>query len=176
MVWAPAQAIITPRAIPGNLVGFCLDATRQREALDWALGASSAATYKLVKTYQNSIAEADKPVFPCIAFSDDDDAQDYTEDVIEAAYTCTLELSIQSNVPDTAVTQGRTYDKAFRSMIRNCPIATLIANANAIHAVLISMETGFLPIKAAEGGTSRNNFLQQVQIRVGYGLTRGEFI
>ncbi len=167
MAWTPQKAIITPRAIPGNLVAWCLDATRQADALTWAGGTG----YKLVKTYQNSVAEPTKPVFPCIAFSDDNDEQDFTEDLIAAVYTFTLEISIQSANPDPAVTQARIYDKAFRSMIRNCPDATLIANTGALTgAVLISIETGFLAIKAADEGRSRNNFLQQMQIRVRYAL------
>jgi hypothetical protein len=48
-----------------------LDATRQRDALDWALGSSSAATYKLIKKFSASVANRTTPVFPSIAFSDD---------------------------------------------------------------------------------------------------------
>lgn len=169
MTWTPAKKIINAGVIPDNLMTYCLDATRQREALDWALGSSSAATYKLIKKFSASLANMTTPVYPAIAFSDDNDAQDFTEDIVPAAYSGTFEGSIQNANPDTAVTQAKIYRKAFCSMIANCPDSTLIANTGALSgAVLNTMETGFDPIWGHK--KRKNDFLQRFQIRVTYVL------
>lgn len=164
MAWTPTLAIITPRAVPVNLLTYVTDSTRQTDALTWA-GDSSL---KLIKTFSNSVANRAIPVFPSIAFSDDNDAQEFGEDVIQAAYSFTFEVSIQNADPDTAVTNARVYDKALRSMIVNCPDATIISGTGALpEASLITIETGFEPIKTNE---KQNDFLQQFQIRVTYVL------
>ncbi len=158
MAWSPRTNIITARAIPDNLVTYCLDATRQRDALTWAGG----TTLKLIKTAQNSLAERDKPIYPCIAFANDEDAQD-AEDMITAVYPVTFELRIQNSDPDDAVTNARKYAKAFMSMLANCPISTLIANTGANSAAMRTMETKFEPIKAHT--ERKNDFRQDVTIR-----------
>lgn len=158
------MTVITPRAVPVNLLTYVTDSTRQTDALTWA-GDSSL---KLIKKFSNSVANRAIPVFPSIAFSDDNDIQEFGEDVIQAAYSFTFEVSIQNADPDTAVTNARVYDKALRSMIRNCPDATIISGTGALPgASLITIETGFEPIKTNE---KQNDFLQQFQIRVTYVL------
>ena len=171
MTWAPTETIIATRAIPENLIGYCLDATRQADALTWAGGTG----YKLVKTFQNSIVEPTKPVYPSIAFSDDSDAQDFTGDLVEAVYSVTFELSIQNANPDTAVTQARIYSRAFCSMIANCPDATVTTNTGALSGInLASIETGFLSIKS--NVSRKNDFLQQVQIRTIFTMATGSHL
>ena len=162
MAWAPTRAVLNPQAIPENLVGYCLDATRQADALTWAGGTG----YKPVKTFQNSLVERSKPVYPSTAFSDDNDAQGFDSDVITGAYSYTFELSIQNADADTAVEQARVYTKAFRSMIVNCPAPVLAANTGAIegNCFVQTIETGFLAIRAHM--ERKNDFLQVVQIRV----------
>lgn len=125
---------------------------------------------KKVKTLQNSLAEPTKPVYPAISFSDDNDAQEFGEDTITGAYVCTFELWIQNADSGTAVTNARIYDKAFRSMIANCPHATLIDGTGIVTAVLLGLETSFEVIKTNE---MRNDFLQVFQIRCSYGLYAG---
>lgn len=166
MAWTPTYNILTPRAIPSNLATYCLDATRQGEALTWA----GDGTLKLVKTLQNSIAEPTKPVYPAISFSSDDDAEEFGDEMIEGAYVCTFEFWIQHAAAGTAVTNARVYDKAFRSMIANCPTATLITGTGATTAKLLGLETSFEVIKTNE---MRNDFLQVFQIRCSYVLFAG---
>lgn len=169
MTWTPKLAVITPRAIPVNLLTYVTDATRQGDALTWA----GDGSLKKIKTFSNSVANRAIPVFPSIAFSDDNDAQSFENDITLTAYSCTFEVSIQNSDPDTAVTNARVYDKALRSMILNCPDATLISGTGAINgASLLTMETGFEPIKTNE---KQNDFLQQFQIRVTYAL-RAEYL
>lgn len=161
MTWTPTLAIITPRAVPVNLLTYVTDSTRQTDALTWA-GDSSL---KLIKTFSNSVANRAIPVFPSIAFSDDNDIEEFGEDTVTAAYAFTFEVSIQNADPDTAVTNARVYDKALRSMIVNCPSATLGTNTGCVSgtAAVQTIETGFEPIKTNE---KQNDFLQQFQIRV----------
>lgn len=161
MAWTPTLTVLTPRAIPVNLLTYVTNTTRQTDALTWA-GDSSL---KLIKTFSNSVANRAVPVFPSIAFSDDNDAQEFGEDVIQAAYSFTFEVSIQNANPDTAVTNARVYDKALRSMIVNCPASTLGTDTGCVtgSATVAAIETGFEPIKTNE---KQNDFLQQFQIRV----------
>jgi hypothetical protein len=170
MTWAPTRAVITARAIPENLLTYITDATRCRAALDWALGSTSAATYKLLNKYTTSVLARSTPVFPSIAFSDDNDEQ-AGEDVLVCIYTAIFEVSVQNTSPDTAATQARVYSKAISSLMLNCPIATLISGTGATFGqVPHPPMTGFLPIKTNE---KQNDFLQQFQIRVVVNLDTG---
>lgn len=168
MAWTPTLAILTPRAIPTNLLTYVTDATRQADALTWAGGTS----LKAFKTFAQSVANRAIPVYPSIAFRDDNDVQEFDGDVISCAYSCVFEVSIQNASPNTAVTQARTYQDAICSMIANCPQSTLIANTNAVRATLVGLECGFEPIKTND---KQNDFLQVFQIRAAYFVTSGQY-
>lgn len=161
MAWTPSYTVLKTRAIPSNILTYVIDATRQADAITWAGGGS----LKAFKTFSNSVANRTKPVFPSIAFSDDNDVQVFGDDLIEAVYSCIFEVSIQHSSPDTVVTNARYYAAALVSMIRNCPPATLAANTGAdVYATVIEgVEVGFEQIKTNE---MQNDFLQQFQIRV----------
>jgi hypothetical protein len=170
MAWTPTLNILTARAIPVNLLTYVTDASRQADALSWALGGGSISGYRLIKTFSNSVANRTVPVYPSIAFSDDEDLQDFTGDTIEGAYSCIFEVSIQHANPDTAVTQARTHAKALCSMMVNCPEATLGANTGGTVAAtkIQSIEVGFEQMKTNE---MQNDFLQVFQIRTVISLT-----
>lgn len=164
MAWEPTYSVINARAIADNLLAYF--ETNQAAALTWAGGGS----LKPFKKFSNSVGDRLKPVFPSIAFSDDNDAVDYTLDLPEGAYSLTFQLSIQNADPDTATTQARVYALAVLSMIRNCPPDTLAANTHTFERgnVLESMECGFDPIMAHEN--RQNDFLQVLQIRTVFKL------
>ena len=170
MVWTPNRAIISARAIPENLLTYVTDATRCRDTLDWALGSSTASTYKLLQKYTTSVLARSTPVFPSIAFQDDTDGQDLSGDNIVGIYSVLFEVSIQNASADTATTQARVYSKAIKSMIANCPVSTLTSGTGATNAQVLSLETGFLPIKTNE---KQNDFLQQFQVKAGISITLG---
>ena len=157
MAWTPTKAIITARAIPQNLLTWVTDADRQADALTWAGGQG----YKAIKTFSQSVANRTVPVYPAIAFSDDNDLQDFGDDLIAGGYSCVLEVSIQNANPDTAVTQARIYAEAIVSMIVNC--TTLSTDTGADLVTIQQIEVGFEQIKSNE---KQNDFLQQFQIRV----------
>ncbi len=164
MTWTPTLKTIKARHVADNLAAYILDATRQADAYTWAGGTGQ----KLIKKFSASVANRTTPVYPALAYSDDNDAQDFTTDIIRAAYSVTFEVSVQNSNPDTAVTQAQVYRDAIVSMIVNVPPATLITNTGALTgAVLDSIETGFDPIKTND---AQNDFLQQFQIRVTYTL------
>lgn len=172
MTWTPQRQVIIARAIPENLLTYITDASRCRDALDWALGSSTTGSYKLLKKYTTSVLARTTTVYPCIAFSDDQDGQPLDEDLIEDVYRVLFEISVQDTSPDTALTQARVYCKAVQSMIVNCPSSTLVANtgATAGSGKVQSLEVGFLPIKTNE---MQNDFLQQFQVRAGITLNTG---
>lgn len=162
MAWNPEINVLTPRVIPNNLVAYCMDPTRQAEALVWAGGA-----LKPIKTAHNSLAEPDKPIYPSVHRGDDDDAQD-TEDLITGAYAALLELRIQNSNADTAVSNAITYTKAWLSMIANCPAATYLAGSGATSAAIQLIETKFEAIKVHS--ERKNDFRQDVSIKITYSL------
>lgn len=172
MVWNPQYTVINSRAIADNLLTYF--ATNQADALTWAGGGS----LKPFRKFSNSIANRAVPVYPAIAFSDDNDAVDYTGDVTEGAYSLTFEVSIDkatandSNAADTVVTDARLYAIAIVSMIRNCPLATLAANTGALAGgtVIETIECGFDPIRSND---ARNEFLQVFQVRTVFRLMQG---
>lgn len=166
MAWSPTKAIITARAIPENLLTYVTDATRCADALTWAGGSS----YAVLKKYTTSALARTTPIYPCIAFEDDQDKQDLSGDLIEAVYSVIFELSIQNASADTATLKARIYAKAVSSMIVNCPTATLITNTGAVFGLVEAIEVGFMPIKTNE---KQNDFLQQFQIRTTISLTTG---
>src|SRR5438445_311569 len=124
MVYTPARSIITARAIADNLLEFITTPDTQDAALIWAGGVN----YKHLKPLPSSIIDRTRPVFPSIAYLDDNDLQDLTEDIISGGYSLTFECSIQDTDPDRAVIKAKVYAKMVMSLIVNCPDTTLIAH------------------------------------------------
>lgn len=165
MAWTPTHGIINARAIASNLLTYF--ETNQVDALAWANGGSGLIPFQRI---ENSIGNMNEPFYPAIMFSQDNDAADYTEELVDAGYSVTFEVMITNPDPNTAVSQARVYEAAIKSMIRNCPQSTYTANTGALAsgAVLRTLEAGFDPIKSNE---NRNDFLQQFQVRATYTLT-----
>lgn len=167
MAWQPKNKVISARAIPQNLLTFVLNESRQKDALVWAGGSG----LKVIRTLEQRIATPSQPLYPAIAFVDDNDEQDFTKgDNIAAVYSMTFQIGIQNSDKNKALEQARIYSKALNSMIANCPNETVLTGTGAYDAILISLETGFLRIKAGKDGTAANDFLQEFQIRVAYAL------
>lgn len=169
MPWTPTRTVIYARAIPENLLTYF--ETNQADALTWAGGGS----LKPIRRFGNSVANRAVPVYPSIAFYDDNDAVDYTTDLALAGYSCTFELMIakakadDADAANTVVTDARKYARAYLSMILNCPNATLAANTgtHANAATVETIECGFDPIRTND---KQNEFLQAVQIRATFRL------
>jgi hypothetical protein len=124
---------------------------------------------KSIARFENSRANVNDPVYPAILFSDDNDVVDYVPSLPVAAYSCVFLVMVQNADAAMAVTNARSYAKAIASMIRNCPVATVSANAGvtANLTVLERIEIGFDQIKTNDAGT---DFMQQFDIRVVYQL------
>ncbi len=163
MPWTPKHTIIKARAIADNLLAYF--EANQVDVLTWA----GDGSLKPIKKFSNSVAYRAIPVYPSIAFSDDSDAVDYAGDLATGIYNLTFEVSIQNQDPDTAVIQARKYAAAIISMIRNCPPATLAANAGVkLEATYIdTIVCGFDPIKTND---MQNDFLQVFQIATVFNL------
>lgn len=163
MPWLPTYSIINSRAIAENLLTYF--EANQVEAILWAHGSA----LKPIARFENSVAEQNVPVYPAMQFVSDNDATDYAESYPRSAYSVTYEVLTVNAEPATAVEHARSYAKAVVSMIRNCPQATYAANAGvtASASVLLSVETGFDPIKKHDTQTM---FLQQFQVRATYTL------
>lgn len=169
MAWTPTINTIKTRKVADNVLTYITDATRQGQAYTWA----GSSGLKLIKKFSASVANRTVPVYPSIAFSDDNDAQNLENDIIVAAYSVTFEVSIQSASPDTATTNAKAYRDALVSMIANCPTATVVSGTNATDAHIATLETGFEPIKAHT--KRQNDFLQVFQIRAAFVLTAGKY-
>lgn len=168
MTWTPQFKVLNARAIPDNLLAYI--ATNQADALLWANGTA----LRPIQQFSNSVANRAVPVYPAISFANDSDAEDYTQDFLPGVYSVVFEVMIQNSDPNTAVSEARSYAKAIKSMIRNCPNSTLTANtgANANSAVLESIETEFAEIKTNE---MQNDFMQSFQLRAIFTLTAEAF-
>lgn len=167
MAWPPSievKSIYCP-AIVGNLLTYFSDETRQAEALAWAHGSA----LRRFANIANSVANRKDPVFPAIAFSDDNEAVDMASDDLIAIYSVVFELMIQNADPFQAVVEARSYTKAVKSMIANCPKTVLAANTGAAPhlTILMGLETGFDEIRTNE---MQNDFMQMVQIRATFQL------
>lgn len=158
MPWTPLTKIIVSQTIATNLLAYF--AVNQADAILWAHGSA----LRLVQKFSDTVANRAVPVYPAVAFSDDNSAIDYTETQAIGAYSVVFEFMVESANPDTAISEARSYAKAFASMILNCPKAILVANTGAYapSTVLQTMEIGFDPIKTNE---QQNDFLQMFQIR-----------
>jgi hypothetical protein len=133
-----------------------------------ALTAVGGSALKPLQQFSDSVANRATPVFPAIAFRDDNDTVDYSGEALLGGYSATFEVLIQNQNPDTAVTQSRIYMKALKLMIRNIPDADLIANTNAssYKTFLDSIEAGTEAIRANEDQT---DFLQMLTITARFG-------
>lgn len=163
-----AFAVLTARAIPINLLAYFADEQTQEAALSDAGGNG----LPLIKTVSQTVANRMIPAYPSIAFLDDNDAKDYGGDTIQAAYVASFEVNVNSNNPDTAVSNARIYEAAIENMILNCPFATLTANTGATTCNIQQLESGFDQIKVNDAQT---DFLQTFQIRATWLLTAGAY-
>jgi hypothetical protein len=154
--WVPNYSILAPRAIAVNLLSYF--STNQADAILWANGSA----LRPLKSIADALADPNNPVFPALQFLDDNDAADYSGDASQGVYSVTFECMVQSSAPATAIAEARAYDKAIKSMIRECPNATLVANSGANVATLQTIEAGFDPMKTND---LQNDFLQVFQVR-----------
>lgn len=139
-----------------------------------ALALVGGTLLKPLQQFSDSVANRTTTVYPAIAFRDDNDAVDYSQEVLSGGYSVTFELMIENQDPDEAVRQSRIYLKAVKLMIRNIPDATLISNTGAAanKTFLDSIEAGTDPIRANEDQT---DFLQMLTVKANFGLMAAGF-
>lgn len=166
MTWTPTLQTISARAIATNLLEYVTNQARQKQALAWA----GDGNLPLITKFSRSVANRSQPVYPSIAFVEDNDFVDHGNDVLPGVYSVTFELNVQNADPDTAALRAGIYTKALTSMILNCD--TLLDDTGAIAGSVATLETGYEPIKTND---RQNDFLQQVQIRVGVTMTAGAY-
>lgn len=167
MTWAPTKRVLTSRALAVNLLDYVI--ANQEAAYAWA----GNGNLKLIKTPSQSLANRAVPTYPSIAFANDDDATNYTNDTIPAAYNVAFELLIEGPDADAVVIDARIYVKAILSMIVNIDHATLIADTGAVEAILNTISTIFESIKTNE---KQNRFLQTVEVKSLYRLVGGAYL
>jgi hypothetical protein len=172
MAWTPGKNTLNPRVMAENILTYCLDATRQDDAIKWA---NSNTSLRLVNRVAVIKLDPSLSPYPAVEFSDDNDEQEYGDDMIACVYVATFDFGVQSTTAAQAVTDARIYDKAWRSMIVNCPASTLAANTGAVVATaqVVNIQTGFLRIQAGNQGTATNDFLQAFEMKVMIALTGG---
>lgn len=167
MAWTPTNKVINARVIAANILAFI--AANQTEALTWANGSTGLLDFQEI---EDSVANRDSPLFPSLALQDDNDAADYTGDMIDAVYSATFEIMIENSSPAAAVTQARVYATALSSLLANMDNNDLTSGMTGITAVLQTIETGFEEIKAND---MQNSFLQVFQIRPTFSVVGGSY-
>lgn len=164
MPWTPTYAVINARTIVGNLLTYF--EANQADALLWAHGSA----LRPFEQFSDSIANRAIPVFPSIAFRRDSMTTGGDGDLLETEYSLVFEVVIESQSPDTAVSEARSYAKAIASMMVNCPDATLLANTGAVAGVLTELADNFEEMQANE---IQNDFFQEFEVGATFSLTRG---
>jgi len=162
MPWTPAEKILNARAVAENLLLYI--EANQADALLWAHGSALKSLVRL----ETSIAEKNVPVYPCIQFLSDNSAESFQQTFIDGAYSAAFEITVQNPSPSELLAQARSYDKAVRSMIRNCTTFTTNTGAGANQSALLTIETGFDPQQMNKAATQ---FYQEWQVRATYTLT-----
>jgi hypothetical protein len=162
MSWTPRNNVTNKRQIAGNLLAFFK--TNNADALLWA---SPSESLKPFIEFADSVGNRDKPNLPSLAFADDDDATDYTTDLLQTAYRLNFEAMIENPDPNVVVRQARKYIRALESMTRNIGKDDLLADTGVSNFTLETIETGFEQVKANKPRTS---FMQKFEIRITYTL------
>lgn len=164
MAWTPTYNTLNLRAIASNLMTY-FDAN-QDAALKWA---NDGTPLKKFGELAVRVQDIDKPLFPALQFSDDDDAVDYTGDLAVGAYAVTFEGLIQNAKPDKATLEARKYVKAIVSMIREIPAATIATGTGATTGTIVlqQIETGFAVIKKH---IDVNSFLQEFKVKATFSV------
>lgn len=162
MPWIPTYSVINSRAIAENLLTYF--EANQVDALNWA---NSGTDLKAFQRIEDSVDNLDEPFFPAIMFSQDNDAAIYTETLPAGTYAVMFELMVTDPDPNDVITKARKYEKAVKSMVRNCPQATYAANTaiDTDSAVLVGIEAGFDPVLKH---LTQQYFLQRFQVRATY--------
>ncbi len=163
--------IIKPRFISSNLLAYITNETTQAEALEEVGATGYKALKSLAQRREQQRQDTKTPMYPAIAFDNDNDAQEYNDDLIDAEYVTTFRMVIQNEDDLDAVEQAIYYEAAVNLMLVNCPTATLIANTGATYGVITRIDKGFLAIQAGQDGTADNDFYQIVEMKATVSLT-----
>ena len=161
-MWTPAEPVIEARTIGENLLAYI--EANQVDALLWAHGAA----LKPLARIENTVG-GNAPVYPAIFETDYTGVNDTGESYNRGASSVTFDIWITDATAATAKDQARSYAKAVKSMIRNCPNATVFAGTNTVAAtsVLLTIEDTFPALEVHDNG---NSYLQRIQVRASYQL------
>jgi len=171
MAWTPTRAILTPRAIPDNVLDYITDDARQEAALIWAGGSG----LKKLKTSADIRANPKLPEYPMVEYTDDNDEQSFVEDMIPGVYSFVLKFWIQGSDIDTVIANARCYSKAVMSMILNCPESTLKAGTGCTVITVENMLTGFDFLKFRDGKMLKD-CMQVFEIKTTVSLIGSAFV
>ena len=165
MAWQPKTKIVTPSAIADNLLAFIK--LRIGEALVWAGG--SGSSLKELLNVAETVAIRDKPIYPYIAFSDDNSISPLENDVNPTGYSVVFEIATTSNLPAQALADARIYERAVKSLIADCPPEVLLENTNALigRDFLTQFEVGYEEIRKHD---TQEFYNQTLQIRATFKL------
>src|SRR4051812_40772376 len=103
MPWTPTYNVINARSITDNLLAYF--AANQVDALNWANGGSGLKSFQ---KFSDSVANRNTPVYPAIAYSDDNDALNFGDGGIDSGiYVVSYEVMVQNPNPDVATSEAR---------------------------------------------------------------------
>lgn len=166
MAWQPTIQVFDETQIKRNLIDY-LDAN-QVNALVWANGGSALPSIKKFHKSPRLVT-----VFPALTFLQSEHrANDAEGDVLIVDYALLLELAIVHGNQDELASRSNAYSMALESMLANIPATTFFANS-----IIQAQQFIFagLQVQYDIQGKYKNQFIEVLQIRVGWQITASLF-
>jgi hypothetical protein len=158
MAWEPKQNTADFRYVVTNLLAYI--EANQADALAWA---SDTPLEPFVALYPNAAGRLGS-LYPNLMVVRQDQAMDFSGDVLIAGIELLLEGVVTGPDADQLVIDAKAYAMAVESMLLNIPHRTLTASGKQSGLeVIMEMETQFDVLRGQKTATS---FLQLWQTRV----------
>ena len=174
MSYSPTKRVMHAPQIAANLLTFIK--ANNADAISWAISQLGLTlTLPELKDVSDSIANRANPVFPSIAFSDDNSAARTDNDTNKNAYSVMFEVMVVSPDANQAVINARVYEMAIIQMINDIPKSDLLNKTNAAPAAITleGWDVGFDKIK--RHGT-QEVYMQKFQVKAIYSAVISNYL
>jgi hypothetical protein len=166
MVWSPQFTVLDATTIADNLLAYIL--ANQAAALTWAGG----TTLKELRPASVKITDPDAPMLPSISIEGDSERpEDDGGSTITTIYTATFEIWVENADPDAVRADAKKYLRALKTMMQDCPNATVIANTDA--GVIEDRLRPIVEMPPMRSTENETHFFQSFQITAGFRLIAG---
>ena len=167
MAWTPQKNVVDLTKIVDNLLAYIEQ--NDDAALLWA-NDNAEALPEFAKLYSNASGRLGT-IFPSIMVLTQADEGEESEwqggDVLLTGLQLTFEVTLTGSKADELVLTTKKYERALKSMLVNCPPATLYADSSIVDAFMKQIGTKFDILR---GQKTANSYLQIFQTTVLYAL------